>query len=298
MTAQQLIDSIKDVFLHQDKFAMQKIVPEFSIDGTFIGDYFNYIIFESLGEKPPRIYHTASPYDVISKKAPQQALVFHDGKLELSVDFTEYVDMRTGIMDALLLQALAVKNIGEKRIVYFGTGKIARWSLKYLKEIYPEIKSVDFVNASGNGNDFIEYASELGIVATLVPAPDISRYDIIIMHTSTDVPILTAADISKIKKGAIITAYRTTSEHGEFENDFLNTSHAHVITDWEHSLEFVSDMKGALEKGILKKDESMLLKNIFEGALPVGDKAYTVFRSTGTPMQNVAILKLVMQEET
>jgi ornithine cyclodeaminase/alanine dehydrogenase-like protein (mu-crystallin family) len=56
-------------------------------------------------------------------------------------------------------------------------------------------------------------------------------------------------------------------------------------------------MKGAQDKGVLKKEEAILLNDLFKGSMPTGNKAYTVFRSTGTPMQNVAILKLIMQEE-
>lgn len=297
MQAQKLIDSIKDVFIHQDAYAMHKYVPEFFLKDTFLGDYFNYFIFEPRGENPPRIYHTASPYDPISKKAPQQALVYCDGKVELNIDFTEYADMRTGVMDALLLQTLGVKSLREKRIVIYGTGKISRCSLRYLKEIFPDLETVDIVNASGNVDPFIQFASECGVKAVYVKTPDISLYDVIIMHTSTNHPIITASDISKIKKGAIITSYRTTSEHGELENDLFNSDTAHIITDWEDSINFVSDLKAAHEKGILIKENVHYLKDVIEGrSIDVSDKAYTVFRSTGTPMQNVATLKLIMQE--
>lgn len=295
MQAQQLIDAIKEVFLHQEKYAMHKYVYEFEMEGKFVGDIFNYFIYEKNGENPPYVYHTASPYDVISKKAPDQALVFHDGKVIYNADFTELVAMRTGVMDALVLQNLGWQSLKDKRVLLFGTGKTARWSLTYLKEIYPDLSNIDIVNASGYADSFLELAKELGVSASLIKNVDIAQYDVIILHTSATETVLKKEAIQKIKKGAVILSYKTTSPVGEAETDFYKSEKANIIIDWEASLTSLPELKEAVEVGYLK--DPIPLTDLFaQNTLP--EKNYTIFRSSGTPMQNVGILKLALETAT
>ncbi len=92
----ELLASIKQTFIDQDQFFFDKHVPEFVKDGKFLGDYFNQLAVEPQGDKPPRFYHTFSPFDVISNKAPHYAVVFEAGELLLNIEFDSYVSMRTG----------------------------------------------------------------------------------------------------------------------------------------------------------------------------------------------------------
>lgn len=297
MKAAQLIESIRDVFLHQPNYLMQKYVPEFYKGGELVGDYFNFITFELLQNLPPRIYHTVSPFDTVSQKAPEHALIFHDGKLELSMEFTELSAMRTGVMDALLLQTLGIEDMKQKRVIMYGTGRIARWSLRYLKEIYPDICQVDIVNSSGNADSFIEFASEIEIAAVLQNKPTLELYDVIILHTNAESAVLSPDDVTRIKKGAIITSYRTSSKVGELAAEFFDTEKHRVIVDWEQSL-LVGELKTAQEKRLLQKNQVLSLVDVLQGNMLLDGNDFTVFRSMGTPMQDVAILKVMSNQTT
>lgn len=295
MNAHQLINSIRDVFLHQDKYLMKKYAPEFFNGEEFVGDYFNNITFELLGNLPPRVYYTGGPFDLISQKAPEQALVFHNGNLELNLDFTEFCMMRTGVMDSLVLQALGIKDVSDKRIIMFGSGNIARWSLKYLKEVYPSVKDIDIVNRSGGSENFTQFASELGITTTFQKEPHLELYDIIILHTSSVSGVLGAEDVSKIKKGAIITTYKALHEHGELASEFYDTKKNNIIIDWPEALH-AGDLKAAQEKGLLQENNVLHLADVLQGEKHLLERNFTIFRSDGTPMQDVAILKLILKE--
>jgi ornithine cyclodeaminase/alanine dehydrogenase-like protein (mu-crystallin family) len=204
--------------------------------------------------------------------------------------------MRTGVMDSLVLQALGVKDVNDKRIIMFGSGNIASWSLRYLKEMYPNLKEIDVVNRSGKSDTFTQHASELGVTVTFQKKPQLELYDIIILHTSSQSGVLSSTDIPKIKKGAIITAYKNLHEHGELASEFFNTQKHNVIIDWPESLH-AGDLQAAQEKGYLVEDEILWLTDILNGNKRLLEKSFTVFRSDGTPMQDAATLKLILKEQ-
>lgn len=294
MKAQELIDSILDKYVNQDNYIMHKIVPEFIKDGVFLGDYFNFIIYEPLGEEPPRFYHIGSPFDLITHKAPERSLVFRDGKEELNMDTTEYTSMRTGIQDATVLQLLKVSTLKDKRIIFIGSGRLAKWSLKFLKEIWPDLEEVDYSNRSGD-TSFADVAAEIGVKAHLHESYDLSVYDLVIIHTSSHEFVLKAADCEKIKKGAIVTSYITSSPEGELTPEFFNTHKCNVILDWDNTRTVLPELKTAEHKGLLKQDKIIYVRDLADGSKTIDpSKDYTVFRSSGTPMQNLGLLKLLL----
>ncbi len=122
----ELADAIKDVFVHADDYQMDKYVRPFNQNGDFLGDCFNIIAVEPHGQKPPTFYHTFSPYDVISGKAPDQALVFEDGELLLNLPFAAYIRQRTGVMAPLILRELGVKSLVDKKGLLIGSGGTAQ----------------------------------------------------------------------------------------------------------------------------------------------------------------------------
>jgi ornithine cyclodeaminase/alanine dehydrogenase-like protein (mu-crystallin family) len=93
----------------------------------------------------------------------------------------------------------------------------------------------------------------------------------------------------------MIFSYRTTSPVGEIESEFFNTQKANVIVDWDDSVTSLPEMKEATEKGWLTASDIISLEKLLAGNIP-SEKSYTIFRSSGTPMQNVGILKLAMHE--
>ena len=97
-----LANEIEKNFVEQDKYVFEKKVTEFKVEDAFVGDIINFLMFDG-STNPPTFYEVSTPFDLVSKKAPQHALVFRDGKCTFQTDYTDYAAMRTGLMDALTL---------------------------------------------------------------------------------------------------------------------------------------------------------------------------------------------------
>lgn len=132
MNYTKLLASIKQTFTDQDRYFFDKHVPEFVKDGKFLADYFNQLAVEPLGNKPPRFYHTFSPFDVLSNKAPHYAVVFEAGEQLLNIEFDAYVSKRTAAMSAVVLQALSVDGLADKKVLLFGLARLPPKAQKYL----------------------------------------------------------------------------------------------------------------------------------------------------------------------
>lgn len=294
---QDLANAIKQIFLNQDKFIFDKYVPEFMWEGKFFGDYYNSIMVESLADKPPIFYHSLSPFDVMSHKAPCQAVVFQDGKVLLNIDFADYVNQRTGVMDALLLQALGVKTLAGKNILFVGTGRVAKCSLTALKALYPDVQSLDYLNSSGHAEEFIGIAKELNVEGKQGKLSEIGKYDYIFCHADPKEVILTVGMKKDIKNGAVITSFITTAGAAEVADDYFDTDNANVIIDWDKTLTTGADIKRLVTDGIADPDKMICLKDLFAVKAKLNpDAHYTLYRSHGTPMQNLAILKLLLKK--
>jgi len=296
LSAKVLIPTISKIFLEQDRYQMDKNIIEFTNESKYIGDYFNFVIFELHKDKAPTFYHVASPFDLISKKIGQQALVFENGKLLLNIDFVNYALMRTGVMDSLLLKNLGVNSLIDKNVLYFGSGNISKWSLRFLKEIYPELTRVDFINKSGKNNDFMSYSNKLKVKASSPQFVDIGKYDYIFCHTNSTSSILNRNDLQKIKPGTVITSTISSTEHGELADEFFNSNMSNIITDWPASITSAKELKRTIENKSLEETKIIFLKDLLSGKRKIDQsKKYTIYRSTGTPMQNLAVLKLLLK---
>jgi ornithine cyclodeaminase/alanine dehydrogenase-like protein (mu-crystallin family) len=291
-----LVKKLEEIFINEQKFQMVKRFENFNDnDGKFGGDVLNMTIWENVEGRAPIIYSISGPYDLVSNKSCQKAIVWQDGKELLDVDYTEYAAIRTGIMDSLVISHCGVTNFENKKILFFGTGKTAQWSLKGLKEMYPELSQIFYIN-SKNSEDlsFINFASELKVEALVGNKRDLSSFDFIFCHTNTKESILTDEDLTQIKEGAIITAYISSTEHGEVCDNFYNTNNANIIVDWDKNIDTTHDLQRAVESGIANRIELILLKDLIAKKRNIDEsKKYTLFRSHGTPMQNLAMLKIL-----
>lgn len=289
----ELAEKIKEVFIHQGKYQFGKNLDPFTVDGEYAGDFLNYLIFEPQGEKPPRFYAIGSSYDVISKKAPQQAMIFENGQVILNIDYTAFCDMRTGLMDALVMQALGYTDITGKKILYLGTGGVARASLQALKELFPEVQDVDYINRSQDPKEFGGIARELGVQVHFGDLENIGQYDFIFGHTTSTEPVLTASHLQQIKKGAFISCF--VAMGGEIADKFFTTNNVNLIADYEKTKEVSNEMKKAIGEDRIDEEKVIYLKDLFEGTSQLLEgPLYTLYRSTGTPMQNLAVLKLLL----
>lgn len=290
---EKVYKEISYLFKNEDQFQMKKIVTEFIEDEKFKGDYYNFLIWEHR-DLFPKFYHILSPFDVISNQSPQHAMIFQNGKLLLNQDYTEYASARTGIMDAIFLKEMEIENLDKKRILIIGSGKIAKWSLYYLKEAFPELIEIDFTNKSKNSKEFVDYSSDIKVKSNFVDSPNYSDYDILIFHTNSDKTLLTKEFIDKMKPGSIITTYISSTAHGEIASEFYDSKVSNIVLDWHDNLDGEKELSNQIAS---KKVEKLnVLKDLFaNGKDGFDENKITIFRSKGTPMQNLAVLRTLLE---
>ena len=289
----KLLASIKQTFADQDQFFFDKHVPEFAKDGKFLGDYFNQLAVEPLGDKPPRFYHTFSPFDVISNKAPHYAVVFEAGEQLLNIEFDKYVSMRTAAMSAVVLKAIGFSSLADKKVLLFGSGKIATESAKILAS-ERGLTSIDVITRSGDLTNIKTATSESNLSINTGDISNIGQYDVIIAHTQTSEPLFSNEQLASIKQGAFLASFISSTEHGEFPDEVYDKTNANIITDWQQTLAGAKDLKRALDAHQFDEQDLIYLKDLFTGKTIDQSKRYTVYRSTGTPIQNLAALKLLV----
>ncbi len=286
-------ENIEKVFLEQDKYVFEKKVTEFNVEGKFVGDIINFLMFDP-STTPPTFYEVSTPFDLISKKAPQHALVYRDGKCIFQADYTEYAAMRTGLMDALILRHTH-QNLGDLKILLFGSGKTASWAVKGLAALTPVITLVDYYSPSDRKETFEMMGQELGIELKYVPSwkSELQNYDIVTCHTRAEAPFLTADDIPQIKQGAQIHSFITSTEHGELADAFY-TKEINLVSDWPKILEYNKILMRAVENKQIDPEKITYLREVFGGNFVRNEKApYTMVQMGGTPIQNLAVLQLL-----
>jgi ornithine cyclodeaminase/alanine dehydrogenase-like protein (mu-crystallin family) len=289
----KLLESIKQTFIDQDDYFFDKHVPEFVKDGKFLGDYFNQLAIEPLGDKPPRFYHTFSPFDVISNKAPHYAVVFEAGEQLLNIEFDSYVSKRTAAMSAVVLQALGTESLADKNVLLFGSGKIATESAKILASELG-LTSIDVITRSGDLTNIKAATAENDLSINAGDINNIGQYDVIIAHTQTAEPLFSSEQLASIKEGAFMASFISSTKHGEFPDEVYDSKNANIITDWEQTLAGAKDLKRALDAHQFDEQDLICLKDLLTGKTIDQNKQYTVYRSTGTPIQNLAALKLLV----
>lgn len=291
-TYKELGERVKNVFVHQQEYQMDRYIKEFSVDGKYVGDFLYYTIFDQQEGRPPRFFTIQGPFDVVSHKAPQQALAFEDGKALLNIDYTHYADVRTGLMDALVVSSFGHTAMANKKVLYLGTGKVACESLRAMKEYFPDLTSISYINKSGDPKEFGKIAEEKGISLQKESLENLQDYDYIFAHTAAMEPVISAEYLKKIKQGAVITTF--TGPGIEVANEFFNND-ACVIVDWEDSLTASKNLQTPIENKSLDKEKIIFLQDLFAGKVKIADNVpYTIYRSTGTPMQNLAVLQLLL----
>lgn len=295
MDIQKLIERLQAAFTDQDKYRFDKHVPEFSVDSKFLGDCFSQIIVEPKKDKPPRFYHTFSPFDVISKKAPDHALVFENGELLYNADFTDAVVSRTAAMDALVLKALGVTTLKDKRILLVGSGKVAQRSLQFLSEVFEDLRYIDCLSRTGDISSIADFGKQFDIEVQAGSVDRLDEYDIILFHTNTDAQILSGEHVDKIKQGAIITSFISSTEHGELPDDFYNSTEANIIVDWPLTITTAKDLSRSIQAGTVKEADIITIEDLLTKTRVSSSKRYTIYRTVGTPIQNLAILQLLVK---
>jgi ornithine cyclodeaminase/alanine dehydrogenase-like protein (mu-crystallin family) len=291
----ELGETIRAVYTHSDKYQLSKDVPTFKMNGKYVGDFFNFTMFEPDGDKPPTFYHIFSPYDIISGKSTQQAAAFRSGEMIMNTNFTQYMQQRTGVMSSLIISALGFKDLSDKHVIYIGTGALAKADLQSLKTHFPTLKTVSYINKSSEATDFTRLTDTLGVTTVQGNLDTIGTFDIIICHTSSKEPVLTAAMQASIKPGAVILAF-SSEDFTEIATEYFDSQRARILVDWAQTIQEAPELRSAVEQGFAKTAEIIELKDLFKNGLPESQaKSYTIYRSHGTPMQNLAAMQLLLK---
>jgi ornithine cyclodeaminase/alanine dehydrogenase-like protein (mu-crystallin family) len=285
----QILASIEEVFINENNYELRKSVQELRDENDkFLGDFVSFLMVDKKAT-PPIFYSVCSPYDLVSKKDPQHALVWQDGKLLLNTDYTDYAAMRTGAMDSIALKISKIDSLKDKKILLFGTGRTAKWSVRIMKAVSEDLDTINYINSTNTkSEEFESFASELGIKAIVGSKLDLKDYDIIICHTNTEEPVLSMEEISSIKSGTIITTFLGSEKaHGEVADGYYNED-ANIVLDWKKNLESAKDIlrSGTPESNIIFLNDLLANKVSLKD-----DKKYTIFRFVGTPMQNLGVLR-------
>ncbi len=292
----EVLENIQKAFFDEDRYELRKSIDDIvDQNQKFLGDFFNYLMVDKLAT-PPIFYLVVSPYDLISNKGPQHALVWQGGELLLNTDYTDYAAMRTGAMDTIAMKSCKVDSLKHKKILLFGTGRTAKWSLQVLKAVYEDLNEIYYINSTDSkSEEFEAYALELAVNALVGTKEELESYDIILCHTNAKEPVLSKNDMQKIKKGAIITTFIASTEHGEVADEFYSEE-ANVVLDWEKNIKIAKD----ISRSKIPATDIIFLQDL----LSVGEtakktldkeKKYTIFRFVGTPMQNLGVLRTLVK---
>ncbi len=293
MNYQDILSQIRDAFIHQDRFSgHKKVIEFFDRENQFQWDIYNFYIREILLDWSPQYYTITSPYDVTWKWAPQQALVFHSEKLVYSSDFSEAVKIRTGCMDTIFLQSLGIEKLSDTKMLIVWSGGTAKYSYLFLRDSFTDLGVVDYTNRLWQNHEF-ESLGSMNYVAT----PDLSQYDIILLHAHVDSPYLTSEYRSQIKDGAIIVSYGGKTPERDISPAFF-TSEDIVIVDMYANIENLKPLKTAIESWSIKQEELIDLGKILSGEQKIEKrKNITVCISGGTYIQNIAMMKYMMNHK-
>jgi ornithine cyclodeaminase/alanine dehydrogenase-like protein (mu-crystallin family) len=287
-----IITKLAEQFLHQYELSVYRDIHEHNdMEGKFAGDDHVFSIFDKVNSN---FYFVISPYDDKSKKAPQQALVFSEGRLQEQFDYTNYANMRTGAMDALLLRALNRNPTSAKMLIY-GSGEIAKWTLKFLKAAFPDIEQVDYINSRKLKDEvFEEFGNNIGLRLFLGDKSKIGEYDYILCHTSSPEPVITKEDLENTKPDVLITSYLTSYNFEEIDISAWDTGKNTVITSWDKEIENSKDLQAAEKSGILERSKIITLHDVLSKSTPNIADSKVMFRSAGTPIQNAALIKYLL----
>lgn len=285
----EILASIEDVFVNENDYELRKTVQEINDDsGKFLGDFVSFLMVDKKSS-PPVFYSVNSPYDLVSKKDPQHALAWQDGKLLINTDYTDYAAMRTGAMDSIALKISNISTLKDKKILIFGTGKTAKWSVKILKVAFEDLETVNYINSTNTtSEEFEAFTAEIGVKAMAGSKANLSDYDVIICHTNAQESVLKAEEINSIKVGAIITTFIGSDKvHGEVADEYYS-SDANIVLDWQKNLSLAKDIvrSGTAETDIMFLNDLLSKKVSLDSS-----KKYTVYRFLGTPMQNLGVLR-------
>lgn len=194
-------------------------------------------------------------------------------------------------MDTLFLQSLGVETLSDKKILIVWSGGTAKYSYLFLKDSFADLGTIDYINRSWQNTEFESLGS-----MKYVAAPDMSQYDIILLHAHVDVPYLTSEHRSQIKDWAVVISYGGKTPERDISPIFF-TSDDTVIIDMYANIDNLKPLKTAIESWSIRQEELIDLGKLLSGEQKIENrKNLTVCISGGTYIQNIAMMKYMMNQ--
>jgi hypothetical protein len=276
LSYKDLAVSIKNVFLNSSISFDKRITKYSNEQNNYIADQIWFNAAEEIDGKPPIVYSVVTPWDPISNTAPQHAIVFQGGEVIINTDFTHYANQRTAIMGPIVLGKVELE---QKNILIYGCGNIARCSVAALAELH-DVGSVTYTNRRGRSSkEFEEFCSSTGVEAVFSAEPELSRYNVVLLHTDSDSPIFTKQMALKLSKPAIVACFKDEELDPDLKNATVNQFQ-------------LRNLESDLEK--LDQRNSISLQRLFDSDEQL-EHDFIVYVSGGTTQQNVAVLKVLIQ---
>ena len=310
----KLVLGIKEKFLHLGDYMYQRKLFEFiDEEGNYLGDNFFETTFKfrpstdstsslqaSSDSKPPIVYEITGPYDSVSKKFAAVARVYYKGDLVFQYDHNDGIAQRTAAITWLYIDALEHK-LGN--VLIYGPGLISTHVVDYLKHFNPKLESIDYVHYEKAKPDFEKNLKKMKVQAEFVKDADLSKYDTIILATTTKEYCITKKNIKDVKPGTFIVSLCTTSAVGEIEPCVYGMDNVQLFLDYEQSKSFVQDLKEAVKRGLVKGEiylDEVLSKRFKHRGLnkwrlnQMLKSKINILRLTGTPMQNIVVMEMMI----
>jgi hypothetical protein len=289
-----LVDRIRTQFRNERQLRYQRSLVEFFDDhGKFIGDNVFETTFKMRDGDAPLVYEVSGPYDAVSNQYATIARVYAAGQLKFIYDIKPGILQRTAAMVWLYLETLH-HTLG--RVLFVGAGKLAQHTATYLKHFSPALDAMDYQSRSGHSDGFESLLAGLGIQAKYVEAPDLSVYDTIILATNTSRCILHEGNCAELRPGSLTVSLCTTSQTGEISSEVYARPGVNLFLDYELTKSFTVDMRGANGLGYL--DKATFLRDLLTGQATVDIQTRAnIVRLTGTPIQNVAVIDMMLDDE-
>ena len=290
-----LVKKIVEQFRNSENLIYKRSLLEFFDDqGQFIGDNVFETTFKTRENQAPLIYEISGPYDAVSKKVATIAKVFHRGELLFQCDIEEGAIQRAAAMAWIYLDAL---NKLPGKTLLISQEKVDLETGAYLKHFSPGFVHIDYHDTERKIEGFERPLQNIGLKANYQESPDLSVYDtILFMAPTTNTYLINEDNISSLKPGSVVISFSTTSQTANIASEIYQRDDVNIFLDYEPTKTFSEDMKRANELGYLEK--VITFKDLLNErtSLNLTDKINLV-RLTGTPMQNIAVIEVVLERE-
>jgi hypothetical protein len=133
----------------------------------------------------------------------------------------------------------------------------------------------------------------MGIEARYIEDPDLSLYETIILATTTNQCLIHEGNIASIKMGSVIFLLCTTSQSGEISTEIYTREDVNIFLDYELTKTFTEDMRKSNNLGYL--DQVIYFRDLLLGGKEIDHGVkINIVRLTGTPIQNIAVMDMLL----